>query len=110
MVLVVDDIKEMINCMWQKLHEKFENASLDEYVIMPNHKHGIILLNEPGFNNEIQRPNKEINYKIFVGADPCVCPINVDNLQKKFNVVYHDKEKEGEHAGSPLRTIGYIVQ
>lgn len=35
--LIVDDI-------WQKISEKFDFVTLDNYVIMPNHIHGIIVL------------------------------------------------------------------
>jgi len=45
-------VREMISRFWQKLGEKFPHIQLDEFVIMPNHIHGIII----------------------VGADPCVCP------------------------------------
>jgi REP element-mobilizing transposase RayT len=31
---------------WQALPERFPMVSLDEYVIMPNHLHGILLINE----------------------------------------------------------------
>jgi len=80
--LVKYDIKEMIHSIWQKLPSKFRNVSVDKFVIMPNHIHGIIFLNE-------------LNDKVFVGADTRVCP---------------QKEKEGEHIGSPLPIIGHIVQ
>ena len=43
----------MIAAWWRKIPEKFGNARLDEYVVMPDHFHGIIRI---------------------VGADPCVRP------------------------------------
>ncbi len=33
---------------WQWLPDRYENVGLDEYVIMPNHLHGIIILREVG--------------------------------------------------------------
>ena len=65
----------MIQSWLVELTHKFINIELDEFIIMPNHMHGIIVINN-------------------VGADLRVCPdINND-----------DKDK-GEHTGSPLHKI-----
>jgi len=47
-------VKEMLRSFWVKLPTKFSTIELDEFVIMPNHIHGIII--------------------ITVGATPCGCP------------------------------------
>jgi putative transposase len=44
----------MVYHWWNQLPHKYPNIELDEFIIMPNHLHGIII----------------------VGADPCVCPNN----------------------------------
>ena len=44
----LNKIGRMINQCWQKLPEKFTNVSLDEYIIMPNHLHGIVVINKNG--------------------------------------------------------------
>jgi putative transposase len=49
----LNDAGKMLQTWWDKLSGKYENIKLDEYIIMPNHMHGIIFI---------------------VGADPCVCP------------------------------------
>jgi putative transposase len=53
----------MILRIWQRIPSKFPTASLDVLAVMPNHLHGIILLND-------QPPPAPQS----VGADPCVCP------------------------------------
>ena len=67
---------------WKKLFDKFENINLDEFIIMPNHIHGIIKIVE----NSI------------VGTNLCVRP----------NPDYHipgEHLGRGEHIGLPLRNI-----
>jgi len=32
---------------WEEIPKHFENVELDEFIIMPNHFHGIIVLTEP---------------------------------------------------------------
>ena len=36
---------KIINDQWHKIPEEFGNVGIDEFVIMPNHIHGIIILN-----------------------------------------------------------------
>jgi REP element-mobilizing transposase RayT len=48
-----EPVHQMIQHWWDKLPEKFRNIKTDEFVIMPNHIHGIIFI---------------------VGVDPCVYP------------------------------------
>ncbi len=64
---------------WQKLSERFQNFELDVFQIMPNHMHGIIVLNDPvraGFtpaqNANAQNPeNAQITHAgIRAGASP----------------------------------------
>ena len=39
-------IGEIVDRNWRMLPERFPTVSLDEYVIMPNHFHGIVVINE----------------------------------------------------------------
>jgi len=39
-------IGEIVDRNWRTLPERFPVISLDEYVIMPNHLHGIVFINE----------------------------------------------------------------
>jgi putative transposase len=75
----------MINNWWNKLPQKFTNVVLNDYIIMPNHIHGVIL----------------------VGADPCVCPknhiiINDSKMNPSVEQIDSFDNNRGEHVGSPL--------
>jgi len=44
---------------WKKIPEHFPNAVLDEYIIMPNHIHGILVLNEQvGTRHAVSLPER----------------------------------------------------
>lgn len=47
-------IGEIVERNWRKLPERFPMVSLDEYMIMPNHFHGIVVINEwdPSLQND----------------------------------------------------------
>jgi putative transposase len=85
-------VKEMVETVWLKLADKYPSVVLDEFIVMPNHVHGIIILTEEDAPHYV---NSSRCRKVpVVGADPCVCP-----------------QSEGEHMGSPLRVpLGQIIQ
>ena len=90
--MVLNDYGTIACNEWQKLPERFLNVELDVFVIMPNHMHGIIVLNE---NDGATIGNRATiggivgAYKSIVaieclkiykskwadvGANPCGCP------------------------------------
>ena len=38
---------EIARQRWLEIPEHFHNTALDEFIIMPNHVHGMIIINEP---------------------------------------------------------------
>jgi REP element-mobilizing transposase RayT len=40
-------VRATIQKWWVELPMKFDNAGIDEFIIMPNHFHGIIVLKDP---------------------------------------------------------------
>jgi REP element-mobilizing transposase RayT len=42
----LSSIGEIVEQFWKEIPEHYENVSLDEYIIMPDHMHGIIIINE----------------------------------------------------------------
>lgn len=75
-----NDAGQMVARWWAELSHRFTEVETDVYTVMPNHFHGIVVINEP------DAPPYP------VGADLCVCP-NMDG------------NKEGGHVGPPLPTL-----
>src|SRR5437879_3537657 len=46
--LQLNDAGQMVERWWAELQNKFPPVEIDEYIIMPNHLHGIIILNSTG--------------------------------------------------------------
>ncbi|MFH1645149.1 MAG: transposase, partial [Candidatus Omnitrophota bacterium] len=78
--MVLNDAGKMVDKWWRELTKKYVAIEIDEYIIMPNHFHGII---------------------IIVGADLCVRPDNGNDI----NVV-----KGRTHRCAPTPTVGTIIQ
>ena len=79
--IILNGVGNLIDQWWQKMFEKYDDISIDKYIIMPNHIHGII--------------------NIAVGATPCSRPIPC-NRPIKNNKNHTIK---GENTVSPLRKI-----
>lgn len=75
---------QMIMKWWSELPNKFHGVEVDEFIVMPNHIHGIIRIVGAEDNN----------HGGVVGADRCVCP----DIKNKY-------PKKGEHTGSPLHRM-----
>lgn len=77
--MILNDAGNMIDKWYRELCNKFPDIELGEYIVMPNHFHGIIINNGA--------------LSVGVGADLRVCP-------QTWN---ENGEPWGEHISSPLR-------
>ncbi len=48
--MVLNEFGKIAMNHWRLLGDRFPNTFIDEYVIMPNHMHGIIIINEPEYS------------------------------------------------------------
>jgi REP element-mobilizing transposase RayT len=48
---------------WQEIPNHFDGVYIDEYAIMPNHVHGIIIINKP------DRPSRDVVYNVSTDND-----------------------------------------
>jgi len=69
--MALNDIGNMINFWWKEMFKKYPNISIDEYIIMPNHTHGIINI---------------------VGVDLCIDPI-----QNNQNILIKNNDHENDN-------------
>jgi REP element-mobilizing transposase RayT len=92
--MILNSAGDITDLWWNKIPEKFFNARLDIYQIMPNHFHGIIGIFDPD-NTAGVDPNKNP-----VGVDPRVNPKeNVVNPKKDGNR-NQGGISQGRHAGT----------
>ena len=54
--MILSPIGEIVDQCWQAIPEHFPNVELDEYVVMPNHVHGVIVIEN---NNDVGVQNFE---------------------------------------------------
>lgn len=60
---------QVIAACWDEIPRHFPNAELDDFVVMPNHVHGILILSEPQARHALPLPLHVIvsSFKAAVG-------------------------------------------
>ncbi|MCK6621639.1 MAG: hypothetical protein HUU32_05625 [Calditrichaceae bacterium] len=92
--MLLNDFGKIIDHHWQKIPTHFENAALDEYVIMPNHFHGVLWLVGDG---NTANPENAIT-GITVGAKHSGQPIATEH----DDVAGNAGNVGAKHSGQPL--------
>lgn len=55
-LLELPEVKGMVERTWRKLEERFSNVELDQFVVMPNHIHGIITITSQATGEHMGSP------------------------------------------------------
>jgi REP element-mobilizing transposase RayT len=64
-----NDVGEMISVQWKQLPERFERIQLDDFIVMPNHLHGILLIGMVQVHEEwLQQDGKNPTLGRVIGA------------------------------------------
>jgi len=61
--MVLSEIGQIVEKEWEKIEQIRQEIALDSYIVMPNHLHGIVWINDPVRQNQIS-PNKNQCIKI----------------------------------------------
>ena len=79
--MILNEYGTIANKEWEKLDKRFTQIELDEYILMPNHMHGFIIisdavgaihelpLRESDFENAIQEDATEKNSSDYPTTD-----------------------------------------
>ncbi len=59
---------QMISSVWSELPVHYPGVSLDDFIVMPNHVHGIIVLKEAGIDEPISLGDVVHRFKSFTTA------------------------------------------
>ncbi len=58
--MICNDFGQMIETVWNDLPKYYDGFELDEFIIMPNHIHGIIIIVGAGHNTKLRELNCEL--------------------------------------------------
>ena len=85
--VVLSDLGQIANICWRAIPEHCPNAFLDEYVIMPNHIHGVVIIDN--------RAGKISTLGTILGSFKSACTKICNRVQQKhffgWQRGYHDR-------------------
>lgn len=94
-------LKNIVDAQWRNIPDRFKNVSLDEYIIMPNHIHGIISISNEtrpvGATLAVAQYNNPVN----PDADPVV--------QSPLQITKHIQEDNRAGVNPAPTTIGTVI-
>ncbi len=68
-----NELGEVVSNSWRMLPDKYPTVTIDEYIVMPNHLHGILILND-----------SDVHHDSNVGAgSPCPSSIQATALMER---------------------------
>ena len=107
--MILNDVGKIACNEWEKLPERYPNVLLDVFQIMPNHIHGIIVLNDEttvGATLAVaQNANKDVKNINTVAQNANTDVLNINTVAQKGNV-----DVQNYRAGaSPAPTVRNIV-
>ncbi len=44
--MILNDLRKSVNAIWNELPNHYQESELDEYMVIPNHIHGIVIIND----------------------------------------------------------------
>lgn len=65
--MVLNQLGEIVFSTWVNLPIHFNSIALDEFIVMPNHFHGIIAIESPNPTSE-HRPNEKPSLGVIIGG------------------------------------------
>ena len=89
--------KIVVEC-WNRISPHFPSVELDEYVVMPNHTHGIIRLGVP----EMKSPHAPEHVATRRGEVPS--PIRTNNRRGEVSSPVLNNDARKDEVSSPIRT------
>jgi len=120
-----DDIKineygRIVKNTWHQIPQHFQNIELDKFIIMPNHIHGIIIINNPclvgrqavgtGHALSYNKNTKNNNLSVIIGSFKSAASKQINqlnNISFKWQRSFHDHIIRTTHSLRNIRE--YII-
>jgi len=102
--VLLNECGKIIKEIWLQIPQQFENVELDEFVIMPNHIHGIIFICKNNIRrdsiNRVSTDNRVITKEPFIKNNPMYFELSLGKIIRWFKakaayeIHHHQKLKE----------------
>ncbi|MDJ0799560.1 MAG: transposase [Calothrix sp. MO_167.B12] len=87
-----NQLGKIVYTFWQGLPRRFPHIQLDEFVVMPNHVHGILIITDEGKCKQLSLTTQEQFSKPVPGSIPTVIRSFKSSVTKRINLMRRTKE------------------
>ncbi len=105
--LVYTEIGKIANQFWLEIPNHFPFVEIDEFVIMRDHMHGILIINKPGYlgwkPNAFGSQSKNLGSIIRAYKSSVKRYANQNKIEFKWHSLYHEKVIHSERALKNIR-------
>lgn len=94
--MILNECGAIAKRLWLKITNHFPNIELDEYIVMPNHIHGIIIINNPVGTGHALYSNKNTknnNLSVIIGSYKSAAAKQINQLNNnslRWQRSFHD--------------------
>lgn len=99
--IVVTPVGQIVQSCWDQISSHFPGVTIDAYVIMPNHFHGILLIHEPG------TAPKDTSGEEGAGT-ACRAPASAAEEEVSFAPILHEGRTREDFASPVSRSLPTI--
>ncbi len=86
--IILNEYGNIVNHCWREIPAHFPHVELDEFVIMPNHVHGVIIINSVGANDysPLQIPIYSIKQSFASPKNMCGTSKTIGSVIRGFKI------------------------
>lgn len=86
--IILNEYGNIVNHCWREIPAHFPHVELDEFVIMPNHVHGVIIINSVGANDysPLQTPIYSIKQSFASPKNMCGTSKTIGSVIRGFKI------------------------
>ena len=95
--IVLNKLGEIVKNTWLEISAHFDNTESGQYIVMPNHIHGIIIINNPVGNGHARSVNKNTtnnDLSVIIGSFKSAVTKRINRLDNatsfKWQKSFHD--------------------
>jgi putative transposase len=67
--MILNDIGKMVEQFWKEIPQHFKNVELDAFIVMPNHVHGIVVIDKFGIENNTYKNSPRRDVACYVSTN-----------------------------------------
>jgi REP element-mobilizing transposase RayT len=86
--MILNDAGKIVQTVWYEISEHVDHVELDQFVIMPNHIHGIIVLHDGCRDTACCAPTVERFGKLITGSLPTIIRSFKSAITKRINELH----------------------